>query len=54
MKKQFCWIAVLSFLAGACGFSRPSTFYVLDSNDLPMENMTLAGANKMLMTIRMK
>ena len=51
MKKRFAVITVLSLLAGACGFSRPSTFYVLDSNDLPEQSITLADANKMLIGI---
>lgn len=51
MKKRFCLIAALSLLIGACGSSRPSTFYVLDSNELPDQSMTLSNANKMLIGI---
>ena len=51
MKKRFCIMAVLALLTGACGFSRPSIFYVLDSNDLPEQSITLADADKMLIGI---
>ena len=51
MKKRFYLIAVLSLFIGACGSSRPSTFYVLDSNDLPEQGFTLSDANKMLIGI---
>lgn len=51
MKKRFCIVTVLALLTGACGFSRPSTFYVLDSNDLPAQSVTLSDANKMLIGI---
>ncbi|MBR1945358.1 MAG: membrane integrity-associated transporter subunit PqiC [Alphaproteobacteria bacterium] len=51
MKKFFGLTVILSLLTSACGFSRPSTFYVLDSNDLPEQSITLADANKMLIGI---
>lgn len=51
MKKYFGFIAVLSVLVGACGFSRPSIFYVLDSNDVPAQNVTLKNANDILIGI---
>ena len=51
MKKRICMAMIPALLAGACGFSKPSTFYVLDSNDLPEQNITLANADKMLIGI---
>ena len=51
MKKYFSLIAVLCFFVGACGFSRPSTFYVLDANYFPSQNMTLKNADDLLMGI---
>ena len=51
MKKYFILTMILSFLTGACGSSRPSTFYVLDSNELPAGNVTLKEANQMLIGI---
>lgn len=44
-------MAALALLTGACGFSRPSTFYVLDSNELPEQSMTLVDADKILIGI---
>ena len=51
MKKRLFFMAALALLTGACGSSRPSTFYVLDSNDLPEKSTTSADANKMLIGI---
>ena len=51
MKKSFFAVAGLVLLTAACGFTRPSTFYVLDSNDTPEKSITLADANKMLIGI---
>ena len=51
MKKYFGLIAVFCVLVSACGFSRPSTFYVLDTNDIPFRNMTLKNANDILIGI---
>ena len=51
MKKRFCIMTALALLSGACGFSKPSTFYVLDSNDIPEQSVTLAEADKMLIGI---
>ena len=51
MKKFFSLIAILSLLTSACGFSKPSTFYVLDSNDIPEQNIMLGDTDKMLIGI---
>ena len=51
MKKRFFLMAVLALLTGACGSSRPSTFYVLDSNDIPEQSVTSTEADKMLIGI---
>ena len=51
MKIRFCLTAFLALLVTACGSSRPSTFYVLDSNDIPQDSITLANADKMLIGI---
>lgn len=44
-------MAALALLTGACGFSKPSTFYVLDANDLPEQSMTLTDADNILIGI---
>ena len=51
MKKRFFLAVALTFLTGACGSSRPSTFYVLDSNDMPEQSVTSADADKILIGI---
>ncbi|MBR1777247.1 MAG: membrane integrity-associated transporter subunit PqiC [Alphaproteobacteria bacterium] len=51
MKKYFCLAAVMCLLVSACGSTRPSTFYVLDSSDLPMQSITLKNADKILIGI---
>ena len=49
MKKYLGLIFPL-FLS-ACGFSRPSTFYVLDNSSLPSESVTLKNADRILIGI---
>ena len=51
MKKRFCLIFCLAVLTGACGFSRPSTFYVLDNSVLPEQSVTLKNADRILIGI---
>ncbi len=51
MKKRFYLIFALTAALSACGFSRPSTFYVLDSNILPSQSVTLKNADNLLIGI---
>ena len=51
MKKHISFLLAVSLLVGACGFSRPSTFYVLDNSALPSENVTLKSADRILIGI---
>lgn len=51
MKKRFCLIFAAAVFMGACGFSRPSTFYVLDNSALPGQSVTLKSADRILIGI---
>lgn len=51
MKKQSYLVLLTTLFLSACGFSRPSTFYVLDSNSLPQQSSTLKNANRILIGI---
>lgn len=51
MKKRFCLIFAAAVFMGACGFSRPSTFYVLDNSVLPEQSVTLKSADRILIGI---
>ena len=51
MKKRISLLLAVSFLVSACGFSRPSTFYVLDNSSLPSESITLKSADRILIGI---
>ncbi|MBO4521311.1 MAG: membrane integrity-associated transporter subunit PqiC [Alphaproteobacteria bacterium] len=49
--KKHIGVLLISLFVGACGFSRPSTFYVLDSGSLPPESVTLKNADRILIGI---
>ena len=51
MKKNFFMLLTGFIFLGACGFSKPATFYVLDSNDLPQLSTTLSNADHVLIGI---
>lgn len=49
--RRFLWILTACMFLNACGSSRPSTFYVLDSNAMPPQSVTLKNADNIFIGI---
>ncbi len=51
MTLRFTALTFILTLLAACGFSKPSTFYVLDANTAPRQSLTLKNADSVVIGI---
>ena len=49
--KRLLMLAAAAALMSACGFSKPSTFYVLDDGTVPEQSVVSTDANRILIGI---
>lgn len=51
MRQRFLWVFAACLFLNACGTTRPSTFYVLDSSVMPAKSVTLKNADNIFIGI---